>query len=87
MSYQSFNVDLYKYRMLSIVVLTTDNRPLASTLFTPDYLLNSCTTVDVPALSVYPVEPNFYAASVYYSNNVLYIKSISNFDKAALIAF
>ncbi len=80
-------VDLYKYRMLSIVVLTKDNRPLASTLFTPEYLINNCTTVDIPALSVYPVEPNFYAASVYYSNNVLYIKSISHFDKAALIAF
>ena len=86
-SYQSFNVDLYKYRMLSIVVLTLDNRPLASTLFTPEYLINNCTTASIPALSVYPVEPNAYAASVYYSNNVLYIKSISVFDKAALIAF
>ena len=73
--------------MLSIVVLTNDNRPLASTLFTPEYLINNCTTVDKTALSVYPVEPNAYAASVYYSNNVLYIKSISVFDKAALIAF
>lgn len=73
--------------MLSIVVLTTDNRPLASTLFTPEYLINNCTTVAKPALSVYPVEPNAYAASVYYSNNVLYIKSISGFDKAMLIAF
>ena len=73
--------------MLSIVVLTDDNRPLASTLFTPEYLINNCTTVDKTALSVYPVEPNAYAAAVYYSNNVLYIKSISVFDKAALIAF
>lgn len=86
-SYQSFNVDLYKYRMLSIVVLTTDNRPLASTLFTPEYLINNCTTASIPALSVYSVEPNAYSASVYYSNNVLYIKSISVYDKAALIAF
>lgn len=73
--------------MLSIIVLTNDNRPLASTLFTPEYLINNCTTVAKAALSVYPVEPNAYAASVYYSNNVLYIKSISSFDKAMLIAF
>lgn len=86
-SYQSFTVDLYKYRMLSIVVLTSDNRPLASTLFTPEYLINNCTTAAKAALSVYPVEPNAYAASVYYSNNVLYIKSISAFDKVMLIAF
>lgn len=86
-SYQSFTVDLYKYRMLSIVVLTTDNRPLASTLCPPEYLINYCQTVAKAALSVYSVEPNAYAASVYYSNNVLYMKSISSFDKAILIAF
>lgn len=73
--------------MLSIVVLTTDNRPLSSTLFTSEYLINNCTTSSTPALSVYSVEPNAYSASVYYSNNVLYIKSISVYDKAALIAF
>lgn len=73
--------------MLSIVVLTTDNRPLASTLFTPEYLINNCTTAVKAALSIYPAEPNAYAASVYYSNNVLYIKSASGFDKAMLIAF
>lgn len=73
--------------MLSLVVLTSDNRPLGSTLFTPEYLINNCTTGDKAALSVYPVEPNAYAASVYYSNNVLYIKSISVYDKVVLIAF
>ena len=73
--------------MLSIVVLTTDNRPLASTLFIPEYLINNCQTANKAALCTYPVEPNAYAASVYYSNNVLYMKSISNFDKTALIAF
>lgn len=73
--------------MLSIVVLTLDNIPLSSTLFTPEYLINNCTTSSTPALSLYSVEPNAYSASVYYSNNVLYIKSISVYDKAALIAF
>lgn len=86
-SYQPFTVDLHKYRILSIVVLTADNRPLASTLFISEYLINNCQTVDKAALCVYPVEPNAYSASVYYSNNVLYMKSISNFDKTALIAF
>lgn len=86
-SYQPFTVDLYKYRMLSIVVSTTDNRPLASTLFSSEHLINNCQTVDRPAVCIYPIEPNAYAASVYYSNNVLYMKSVSNFDKTVLIAF
>lgn len=86
-SYQPFTVDLYKYRMLGIVVSTTDNRPLASTLFTPEYFINNCTTAAKAALSVYPAEQNAYAAAAYYSNNVLYIKSISGFDKTVLIAF
>lgn len=86
-SYQSFTVDLYKYRVLNIVVLTTDNRPLASTLFMPEYLINNCTTAAKSAISTYALEPNNYAAYVYYSNNVLYIKSTSGFDKAMLIAF
>lgn len=73
--------------MLSIVVSTVDNRPLASTLFISEHLINNCQTVDRAALCVYPVEPNAYAASVYYSNNVLYMKSISGFDKTVLIAF
>lgn len=86
-SYQPFTVDLYKYRMLGIVVSTTDNRPLASTLFTPECFINNCTTAAKAALSVYPVEQNVYAAAAYYSNNVLYIKSTSEFDKTVLIAF
>lgn len=86
-SYQSFTVDLYKYRVLSIVVLTADDRPLASTLFTPEYLIKNCTTDVKSARSVYPPESNIYSAFVYYSNNVLYMRTISAFDKAMLIAF
>ena len=73
--------------MLAIVVLTNDNRPLASTLIMPEYLVNNCTTPAKAAVSIYALEPNAYAANVYYSNNILYIKSISIYDKAMLIAF
>lgn len=86
-SYAPYRVDLSNYRILSLVILTSDDRPLASTVFTPDYLLNSCTTPAKCAVCVYALEPNAYAANVYYSNNILYIKSISIYDKAMLIAF
>ena len=73
--------------MLAIVVLTMDGRPLASTLFTPEYLTNNCTTSATTAISVYAVEPNAYATNAYYSNNILYMKTESIYDKAMLIAF
>lgn len=73
--------------MLAIVVSTTDNRPLASTLITPECLVNNCTSPAKSAVSVYVLEPDAYSANVYYSNNILYIKSVSIYDKAMLIAF
>lgn len=86
-SFATYRVDLSNYRILSLVTSTSDDRPLASTVFTPDYLIKSCPTADKCAMCVYPIEPNAYAAQVYYSNNILYIKSLSVYDKAMLIAF
>lgn len=73
--------------MLGLVALTTDDRPLASTLLTPKYLVNNCTSPAKAAVSVYAPEPNAYTANVYCSNNILYMKTQSIYDKAALIAF
>lgn len=79
--------DLSKYKMVSLVAATKDYRPLASTVFMIDFLTMYCTSANKAAECIYAPEPNAYSASVYYQNSKIYIKSISTWDTALLIAF
>lgn len=73
--------------MVSLVAATKDYRPLASTVFTIDFLTMYCTSADKAAACIYAAEPNAYTANVYYQNSKIYIKSTSTWDTALLIAF
>lgn len=87
-SYAPYSADdLSKYKMVSLVAATKDYRPLASTVFTIDFLTMYCTSADKAAECIYAPEPNAYTANVYYQNSKIYIKSTSTWDTALLIAF
>lgn len=87
-SYAPYSADdLSKYKMVSLVAATKDYRPLASTVFMIDFLTMYCTSADKAAECIYAPEPNAYSANVYYQNSKIYIKSISTWDTALLIAF
>lgn len=87
-SYAPYSADdLSKYKMVSLVAATKDYRPLASTVFTIDFLTMYCTSADKAAACIYAPEPNAYTANVYYQNSKIYIKSTSTWDTALLIAF